>query len=153
MTSGNEQLVVRQHDRHECQVAVEVAISTEHAGKVVLSRTVGDGAGTISATMVDISSGGLGLSSPVFLPKGCHLDVRLIRTETAPTGPRAAPSTLFETQVRIQRTTMTDKSPTYYIGTAFVSDDPVEESQRRALMEQVRRGVFGAAPGKVTASV
>ncbi|MBX3356885.1 MAG: PilZ domain-containing protein [Phycisphaeraceae bacterium] len=143
MTSGNEHLVVRQHDRHECQVAVEVAVSSEHARKVVLSRTVGDGAGTIQVTMVDISSGGLGLSSNVFLPKGCHLDVRLIRADDQAGGSKSA-RTIFETRVRIQRTAMVDKSPTYYIGTAFISDDPVEESQRRALMEQIRNGALSA---------
>lgn len=128
MKSGNDNLVVRQHDRLSCRLPAILRVAKEHADRVVLARTAGDGHRTVKVVAVDVSSGGLALESPIFFPKACRLEVRLLNPEQ-PDGPP-----LLETAIRIQRTAMLDRTPIYYLGGAFVTDSTPEH---RSALDQL----------------
>lgn len=135
MKSGNENLVVRQHDRHACRLPAVLRVAPEQRAKVVMARTAGDGNKAVKGWVVDCSSGGIGLESPIFFPKACRLEVRVLDPAGAPDGPP-----VMETTVRVQRAAMLDRTPKYYLGGAFVL---LEDAQHRAnldrLFELVRR--------------
>lgn len=99
-------LNVRQYDRHACHVPARVGVAHGSAGRVVLARTGADG--QVDAVIIDFSPGGLGIRSPVFFPVGCELWVQ-------PSG--SAPGLIAT--VRVRRVTMTDRTPTYELGTHF----------------------------------
>jgi hypothetical protein len=143
-----EQLVVRQHERLRCDLAARVMVGPESAERVVLSldgARGGNGAVDVAVRVTDCSRGGLGLQSPVYLPKRCRVMVRVEGVD----GLEGASGTL-ELGVTVQRAAMLDRGPTYYLGTAG-------ESEGRAmmrLMEWVRRlnrGGVGGAVGSGTA--
>jgi len=71
--------------------------------------------GPVSVRAVDVSLGGVGLKSPLFLPRLCRLTLSLV-----PPG-RTERLTL---ELRVHRVTMLDRAPTYYIGAAFDSVTP-----------------------------
>lgn len=135
MKSGNENLVVRQHDRHACRLPAVLRVSPEQRGRVVLARTAGDGNKSVRGWVVDCSSGGIGLESPIFLPRACKVDVRVMDPAA---GPDAKP--IMETTVRVQRAAMLDRVPNYYLGGAFAL---IEDAEHRAkldrLFELIRR--------------
>lgn len=106
-----DNLVVRQHERLNCALSAEATIAPEHQGPIVLSPLAADNTGKFSPIVVDISRGGIGLKSKVFLPKQAHLNV----TITDP-----VVGTPISATVRVQRVIMTDRTPTYELGTAFV---------------------------------
>jgi hypothetical protein len=110
MKDPAEQLVVRQHERRECRVPVWVRIGAGDAERVILSRSAGDGSGTIPATMVDASAGGVGLESGMFLPRGVRVVVA-VRLD----------GVLMEMPARVQRVLMNSRRPTYYLGLAFLA--------------------------------
>ncbi len=112
MQSGPDQLVVRQHQRLQCSLPAKVAIADSHAGAVVLARTASEG-GALKTTVVDCSRGGLGLQTHVLLPRSCIVIVQL--RDPAPGGD---PSPIVLT-CRVQRVTMTDRTPTFYLGLSF----------------------------------
>jgi hypothetical protein len=112
-TSGTD-LSVRRHERVLCDLKAVVSVAPESQGAVRLSRAAVTGEGGVEARVVDCSRGGLGLHSRVFLPGTCVLSVRFV-----------LPGSTDEvrTRVRVQRVTMVDRGPTYYIGTAFEDED------------------------------
>lgn len=118
----NNELVVRQHERYACELPARVRVAAENAGQVVLSRSVGDGNGCINATIVDCSTGGLGLRMPVYLPRGCRVDVQV---PGAPGQPD-----VFRGVVRVQRATMLERTPTYYLGGSLLRDSAGGEVAR-----------------------
>ncbi|MFT3686435.1 MAG: PilZ domain-containing protein [Phycisphaerales bacterium] len=127
-TPKTDNLVVRQHERLTCALAAEATVAPEHQGPIALSPLAADASGKFAPTVTDISRGGIGLRTKVFLPKQARLSV----TITDP-----AVGTPITATVRVQRVVMTDRTPTYDIGTAFV--DP-----SAALLQAV-----AAAAGKI----
>lgn len=121
---GAEQLVVRQHERHLCRVACRMRVGEQNAEQVTPARSVGDGAGGIDATVVDCSRGGLGLESAIYFPRGCRIKVRL--------------STDVELLVRVQRASMTDRKPTYYLGVSFAGSGSEHDRAVAAAVEMAK---------------
>ena len=119
-------LLVRQHERLICRLAALVRVVPEDAPQVSLSRTIGDGAGGLGCVVVDCSSGGLGLQSTVFIPRGARLDVSISAEHVEPGEELARPSSgamareIFSGSVRVQRVTMIDRTPRYYVGAALI---------------------------------
>jgi hypothetical protein len=114
MTTAGTDLSVRRHERVLCDLEALVSVAPECQGAVKLSRGAGRADGAIAARVVDCSQGGLGLQTRVFLPGTCVLMVRF--TQPGSGGEVRA-------RVRVQRVTMQDRAPTYYIGTAFEDED------------------------------
>ena len=94
-------------------MAARFCIAPEHAPLVRLSTGSGAREGWIDAGVVDVSSGGIGLVTPVFVPRRCLITIR-IRQDEAPDAP-----TILEIGARVQRIVMTDRRPAYLVGTAF----------------------------------
>lgn len=114
-------LLVRQHERAACDLGAYVRVDTDPADQVVFSRSAapgGRGDSEIDVRIVDVSPGGLGLRSNVFVPRGTRLVARVV-----PAKDELQPTT-DELQVRVQRCAMIDRTPAYYLGTAFVAPNP-----------------------------
>jgi hypothetical protein len=141
MPNSPEQLVVRQHERFHCRLASQLRVAAEVAEQVILARTVGDGSGLLEAFLTDCSRGGLGIESTVFFPRGCRIKVR-VKPLDAYEGPGP------EMVVRIQRVSMLDRTPTYYLGVSFVSKGPEHEAAVGLLLDMARR----ASPPPAAAS-
>lgn len=124
MATNDQSLVVRQHERHECRIGAVVVCESSGPGEVHVSRTVGDGAGGVPTTLIDVSSGGVGLWSAVFFPKGCRLRLKVFGDDSL--GAEGA-------AVRVQRVQMTDRKPTYYLGLSFAGDAPTNARVSAAL--------------------
>lgn len=112
MQSGGDQLVVRQHERVLCKAAAQARVAEASAPQVILARNSIDAGSCITLTAVDCSRGGMGLESPIFIPRATQLHVRL-RSGAADT-----PDVEF--LARVQRVTMVNRTPTYYVGVAFL---------------------------------
>ena len=110
MTTAGTDLSVRRHERVLCDLKAQVSVAPECQGAVRLSRGAVTSEGSVEARVVDCSQGGLGLHTRVFLPGTCVLTVRFTLPGTGGE---------VRTKVRVQRVTMVDRGPTYYIGTAF----------------------------------
>lgn len=111
MAESSDRLSVRQHDRFECRVAARLGVDPGHTAQVSFSRSVAESRGQIPATVVDVSRGGLGVETLVYLPKGCRLALHV----TAPGQSQAQ-----TVQVRVQRVRTVGREPRYYVGTSFV---------------------------------
>lgn len=147
MQSSAEQLVVRQHERIHCRIASLLRVSTENAEQVSLARAVGDGNGGVDAFITDCSRGGLGIESPVFLPRGCRLRIRARVASSAATGTTPASSDgSGEMIVRVQRVTMLDRKPTYYLGVSFVSKGLEHDAAVVALLDAARKAPAAVGP-------
>lgn len=130
-----DNLVVRQHQRLQCALASEAVIAPEHVGPIALSPLAADSAGTFHPTVVDISRGGIGLRTKTFFPKQARITVTI--TDTALEAPITA-------TVKVQRVVMTDRTPTYELGTAFVDPNP-------ALLQAVAAATSRLNASKTTA--
>ena len=133
MAQGAEQLVVRQHERFHCRLPLQLRIAPDVAEQIVLARAVCDGSGAIEAFITDASRGGLGIESAVFLPRGCRLRVRL-SSAAAPATPE------HDVLVRVQRVSMLDRKPTYYLGVSFASKGPEHDAAVAAMLDAARQG-------------
>jgi hypothetical protein len=138
MQPSAEQLVVRQHERVHCRIPSLVRVSTENAEQVSLARAMGDGNGALPAFITDCSRGGLGVESSVFFPRGCRLRIKAGSTSTDAAGP--------ELIVRVQRVTMLDRKPTYYLGLSFVSKGIDHDTAVIALLDAARKAPAPTAP-------
>jgi hypothetical protein len=117
-----ESLVVRQHERLRCDLRATLVVAPESAERVVLAlegpkRGGGDGS-EVEVRITDCSRGGLGLQSPVFLPKRCRVRVRVVGV-----GGIDGPGGVVEVTTVVQRAAMLDRGPTYYLGTAAGAGD------------------------------
>ncbi len=139
--SGAEQLVVRQHERFVCRLPSHMRVAEEASEQVMLGRSVVDGTGTLSMVITDASRGGLGVESNVFFPRGCRLKIRV----------EDGTETVHELTLRVQRVTMIDRKPTYYIGLSFVSKGPENDLGVGLLLEQARQAAAATARTAPTA--
>lgn len=133
-TPATDNLVVRQHERLTCALTSEAAVASEHQGSISLTPLAADATGTFTPTVTDISRGGIGLRSRVFLPKQAHLTVTI--TDPALESPITA-------TVRVQRVVMTDRTPTYELGTAFVDPSPSLTQAVAAAVARLRPSAGG----------
>lgn len=124
MTSENE-LIVRRHERFELVLPALLSVAPEHQSLVRFNPAICERDGWIPATLVDISPGGLGLMTRVFLPRMSIARVRVMRGQDE--------RQVLDVKVRLQRLTMTDRRPAYLLGTSFV--DLTEE--QRAMVQAI----------------
>ena len=119
MSSSASELAVRGSARYQCDFAAQIAVTQEHARLVKADKSAPGAGGPVPLHVVDFSLGGAGLKSPLFLPRLCKVALTL----TAPGCPDAV-----SVELRIHRVMMLDRSPSYYLGTAFENLTP-EQSQ------------------------
>lgn len=108
MTQSSNDLSVRQYKRYQCDLSSSVRLDDADAAAVQFSPVASPSPRSLDVRVTDTSHGGLGLSSAVYIPPGTRLVVVLDMGDSA-----------SEFQVRVQRVRMTDRTPTFYLGTAF----------------------------------
>lgn len=136
-------LVVRRFKRHDVALDAELFVAPEHADRVRFSASSGARDGGIEVVLVDASDGGLGLMSPVFIPKKTVVRV-VARSPMDPEGPP-----ILESFVQVRRVVMTDRRPAYFLGGAFANfnDDRRAQFERfMALLEGEPAGGEGGGP-------
>jgi hypothetical protein len=108
-------LTVRRFERHELSLPVRVTLDHSSGSVVRLSRSSG-GSDGFGATLVDLGQGGLGIESPHYLPRRTVLRVRLLADTL-----RHLPE--FQTTVKVMRSRMSSREPSYALGCSFVEPD------------------------------
>lgn len=104
--------MVRRHERHELVLPAILSVAPEHQAMVRFNPSICERDGWIRATLTDISPGGLGLITGVFIPRMSLMRVRIMRGQDE--------RQVLDVKVRLQRICMTDRRPAYLLGTAFV---------------------------------
>jgi len=112
MTSNDVNSRIRSHRRQECDVHGEIRVSERDAASVVLASSQLTASGAVAVNIFDVSEGGLGLRTNVFLPKGCAINIRVRCPDRNASG-------TFERPAEVKRITMIDSLPTYELGVAF----------------------------------
>jgi hypothetical protein len=108
--TSNQSILVRRHERAACRLDAELSCHALCATQVRLSRAAGSGHGTVRAMVIDLGSGGMGINSPVYFPKGSTIHVVI--------GPAGGP-VLLEADLEVRRVEMTGREPLFELGTCF----------------------------------
>lgn len=116
--TGHPSLTVRQHARHDVALDAELSVAPEQAQAVRFSSSAAGKNGRLQVVLTDISEGGLGVMSTVFVPRHALMDLR-VKNPALPEGPAA-----LQMRIRVQRITMTDRRPGYLLGATFADDGP-----------------------------
>ncbi len=139
MGKQNDHLTVRRHDRWGCDINGSLSVDDIHGEQVVFSRAVTESGGGVPVRIVDCSRGGLGLHCSVYLPRGTRVIVEFTETET----PGEDKNTLH---LRVQRGSMIDRTPSYYIGTSVIDQaDSVQPLAKLIAMAEQSDGAAGEA--------
>lgn len=120
--------IVRRSVRYDVLIRASIAVLSEHGGLVRFGGAAGARDGWVDVDLVDFSSSGLGLMSPVFVPRRTLLNVRLYSFGENP-------RVILEAPVRVQRVAMTDRRPAYLVGTSFADLPQSSVEQVNQLME------------------
>jgi hypothetical protein len=140
-----DNLVVRQFERLACSLKAAMCVAPAHASAVALSPEVASASGTLALVLTDISKGGVGLRSPVYLPKGTQVDITLSDPALA-----GSPFANWTARTRVMRVIMSSRQPTFDLGTALIDATPTDQARLVELMAIVRaRGA--SADGGVAA--
>jgi len=127
---SSRDLLVRRTARFDIVLPARVSVAPEHAELVKLSRGSGHKDGWISCNLLDLSAGGAGIVTPVFLPRKVRLRLEVFHTGAEGVDP------VLTTGVIVQRVTMTDRRPAYLVGVSFdQSDEASQKSIRRFINE------------------
>lgn len=114
-TSG---LTVRQHERATLGLRAEFEVADHHRDQVRFNpATSGTGAFVVMATALDVSPGGIGLRSPLFVPRNCEGVVRVL-------APGTGNDIIFEHDVKVRRARLDGSDEGYFLGTAFLKASP-----------------------------
>jgi hypothetical protein len=141
--SDPENFVIRRSDRHEIMLPVRLRVHEPDRAQVRLSSRSGQREGWVTADLVDLASGGMGVVSPVYLPRGCLADVQLLPFA----GDSATP--LLEMRARVRRVVMTDRRPAYLVGLLFVEPTDAQAAQLKGLLAQISGEAESPTPGGV----
>lgn len=120
--------VVRQHERFDCALGAEVSVAPEHEQVLRPSRVSAESAG-FAATVVDCGRGGVGIKSSLYFPKHARVRATLTMGEQRRT-----------LCLRVMRSIMSDRGPTYYLGCALASGDAASQEAMNEVMAFVRAG-------------
>lgn len=122
MSSGTG-IVVRGVKRHEIVIPGRWCVGEVHSSALRLGAASGHRSGWIELDAVDVSGGGIGVMSSLFVPKGAVMRVQLFMPTAG-----ADSEPLIDVCVRVRRVAMTDRRPAYLHGTSF--EDLSEEQQQ-----------------------
>ncbi|MEZ6243513.1 MAG: hypothetical protein R3B57_10775 [Phycisphaerales bacterium] len=79
--SGHNGLSVRRSARFEVALPGRVRIAAEHRSIVRFAPSSGARDGWIEVDVIDVGSGGVGLFSPIFLPRNADADLGILGLE------------------------------------------------------------------------
>lgn len=117
MSGGHSGLSVRRSARYEVALPGRVRIAAEHRSIVRFAPSSGARDGWIPVDIIDVGTGGVGLFSPIFLPRNADADLEIL-------GHQERGGVLLACRSRVQRVVMTDRRPAYLLGLAFVGQSP-----------------------------
>lgn len=120
-------LTIRQFERREITNAATIRLYPDPEEQVRFAPAA-DAAQGVPAQLADLSQGGMGLRTHVYIPRACYLRVRVETTC----------GLNFETRVRVQRVRMIDRKPTYMLGTKFDDGAKPTKEQLDALSADSR---------------
>jgi c-di-GMP-binding flagellar brake protein YcgR len=125
-------LTIRQHERESLGLRIEFVVAEQHRGQVRFSAISGAAEPHVTrGVAADISSGGMGLVCPQFVPRMCAGTVRVFDPTPVGTANDGSPihELCFQHAVRVRRVTLDSHEPEYAIGVAFV--DPAADIEER----------------------
>lgn len=131
MREAQSNLSVRVHERFVCELPASVRVSDENREQLRFTGSAVNKAGVTPVTVIDCSTGGIGLNTTLFLPKFARLEI-VIEADSKAGRPD------FRAFVRVRRVVMLDHTPQYFIGTAFEDAATVESASLTALIEHLR---------------
>ncbi len=141
MSAHTSELAVRGHERYACNIAALVGVGAVHAKIIRVDKSAPGAGGPAMCHIVDLSTGGAGLRSPLFFP----LTTSLVLTITPPEGLGAD---AVQVAVRVQRVMMLDRAPTYYLGTAFEALPPDKAELISAMLASLKASGAALVPEK-----
>lgn len=114
--SGEIGLTVRRFERRQLELCARVTVDAASSAQVRLSAQTGSRDQGLSALVVDVSEGGMGVRTGLFLPRKAVVRISVF---DGPDG-----EVIFEETVRVQRVSMLDRAASYLLGTAFIERGP-----------------------------
>jgi hypothetical protein len=150
--------MIRSSDRHLLQLPVKLRVAETQPDAVQFGDGHADAEGWVELKLINISTGGIGLESPIFLPRGGEFRVRgnfgdnwsgfdgdtsapggaSIETEIeVSTDPDAAARRQFDIHACVRRVAMTDTQPRYEIGLSFVDLSEVMSERVEAFLNVI----------------
>jgi hypothetical protein len=124
---NDTQNMARQSVRYDVSIRGCAAVAPANQEDLRFGAGAGARDGWVDLDIVDFSSNGIGMISPVFIPRRTNLIVRAYSY-----GENS--QIILEVPVRVQRVCMTDRRPAYLIGTAFAEPGPEAARQINALL-------------------
>lgn len=120
-------LTVRQHKRESIDLPVQFIVDETHRAQVrftVSSTAVNQN--TIQGIATDLSKGGLGMESLLFLPRLCEGVIRIFHRTDDDLNPKTIQESMpvIEARVKVQRVVLSSHEPTYAIGMSFLDPPP-----------------------------
>jgi hypothetical protein len=129
MTAHATDLAVRRHERYLCDFAASITVA---GPAVTLAKAALGHQGRLQGRLVDVSRGGMGLSTHVYLPSSCRITI----SATIPDG--SGKERTITAEARVHRSAMTDRKPTYYIGAAFDGEDAARDAAVEKFIQLLR---------------
>lgn len=102
-------------------------MSPEHVKGVALAGASGAKDGWVDVDVIDLSAGGLGMISLVFLPRKTQIRLQIL-------GPDPEAPALVELAGTVQRVCMTDRRPAYLIGASLGAMAPEVRSRLDSIL-------------------
>jgi hypothetical protein len=128
--SESPPIIIRQSARYDIALRAHLAIAKPHASDVKFASAAGAKDGWIECDLIDISTGGVGLITRLFVPRRVLAKVRVFSDENCS-------SPVLECTCRIQRVIMTDRRPAYLLGTSFEGMTPAETESLERLFTRL----------------
>lgn len=120
-------LTVRQHERKSLNLSAEFVVADDVRAQVRFSSSAESvNEASVRGSMLDISSGGMGLLLNCFIPKLCTGTVRVYSHTPSASGSLGEPiyEPIFEHVVQVRRVYMASHEPTYMVGVSFLDPEP-----------------------------
>lgn len=124
------QMIVRRNTRYDVSIRAAMSVSEQHAGSVRFGPSAGGKDGWVECDCVDLSMGGLGLLTTVFVPRPTVVRVRLFNSSEAC-------ALVLECECVVRRVLMTDRRPAYHLGCSFGTLSDEQLRQVEALIASV----------------
>lgn len=113
--------IIRKVERFDVAIPTHLGPFAAHGAIVRLAPAAGSKDGFVECSCIDISVGGAGFFTTVFLPRLTRVHVKLYSVGDTP-------QVILACDAVVRRCVMTDRRPAYHLGCAFV--DLTEEQQR-----------------------
>lgn len=129
MTMNSDAIHARQHERHAVSIEARIEPHPDHSDQYRLA--VPDAQSGLAVT--DVSGGGLGLRSGIFVPKRMKVIVHVL----AGSQETGMANEVIRVRAIARRCEMIDHKPTYFIGLQFADANGVDEKRLIAVANDV----------------